>query len=368
MAKECRWGILGTAVIAKKNYRGIWLSGNGRVTAVASRNEQSARDFISQCQRENAFDEAPAAVEGYEQLLKRDDVDAVYIPLPTATRKEWVIRAAEAGKHVLCEKPVAPSAADLREMLAACDQNRVQFMDGVMFMHSARLPAMRQVLDDPERTGPLRRVSSTFTFLGDETFQTQNIRVMKQLEPHGCLGDLGWYNIRLTLWAMRWQLPHTVIARTHTELTGQGSTGSVPGEFSAELLFADGASASFYCSFLTEISQSVLVQGQKGYVTMEDFVLPFLGNESQWQYSKHRYLIAGCRFHMERRTSHLGSMEYSNGEADSQEVQMVRRFAELTQEQNRDPFWGQIALKTQIVMDACYESAQAGGKPIAVLA
>ena len=68
----------------------------------------------------------------------------VYIPLPTGIRKEWVLRAARAGKHVVCEKPCAVSVRDLVEMLEACRRHRVQFMDGVMFMHSRRLELMRK--------------------------------------------------------------------------------------------------------------------------------------------------------------------------------------------------------------------------------
>ena len=68
--------------------------------------------------------------------------------LPTGLRKEWVLRAAAAGKHVLCEKPCALSLADLREMTGACQKNRVQFMDGVMFMHNPRLRRLREILDD----------------------------------------------------------------------------------------------------------------------------------------------------------------------------------------------------------------------------
>ena len=93
-AAQCRWGILSTAGIAKKNYRGIWFSGNGQVVAVASRQRNAAQRFIDECQRDNPFPQAPEAVEGYEILLDRNDIDAVYIPLPTAMRKEWVIRAA----------------------------------------------------------------------------------------------------------------------------------------------------------------------------------------------------------------------------------------------------------------------------------
>jgi len=86
----------------------------------------------------------PLAYGSYEELLDATDVDAIYIPIPTGVRKEWVIRAAQAGKHVLCEKPCAVTVADLEEMIDACRRHRVQFMDGVMFMHSRRLERVRR--------------------------------------------------------------------------------------------------------------------------------------------------------------------------------------------------------------------------------
>src|SRR5579863_4146140 len=102
---KLRWGILSTAQIARKNWKGIWHSGNSVITAVASRDAQRSRQFIAECQKEHPFDVAPAALGSYEQLLASPDVDAVYIPLPTGLRKEWVLRAAKAKKHILCEKP-----------------------------------------------------------------------------------------------------------------------------------------------------------------------------------------------------------------------------------------------------------------------
>src|SRR5215510_108914 len=136
---KVRWGILSTAEIARKNWKAILNSGNGVVTAVASREHQRSKDFVDLCQREAAFKQPPRALAAYEALVSAKDVDAIYIPLPTGLRAEWVIRAAQVGKHVVCEKPCARSVAELRRMLEACRQNRVQFLDGVMFMHSRRL-------------------------------------------------------------------------------------------------------------------------------------------------------------------------------------------------------------------------------------
>src|SRR5262249_50215518 len=131
----CRWGILGTANIARKNWKAIRLAGNSTLTAVAIRSPDRARTFIAEGQGEVPLPAAPPSGAD-EDLLRRDDVDAVYVPLPTGIRRGWVVRAAQAGKHILCEKPCGTTAADVRAMLDACRANRVQFMDGVMFMHS----------------------------------------------------------------------------------------------------------------------------------------------------------------------------------------------------------------------------------------
>ena len=114
--KKLRIGFLSTANIGRKNWKAISASSNCIVTAVASRDLARSRKFISECQAETPFEIAPTAFGGYEELLASKSVDAVYIPLPTGLRKEWVERAAQAGKHVLCEKPCAPNASSAARM------------------------------------------------------------------------------------------------------------------------------------------------------------------------------------------------------------------------------------------------------------
>lgn len=363
----CRWGILGTATIARKNWRAIVMSGSGRVTAVASRDLAAAERFIASSQSRTPQPTAPAAVGDYASLLRRDDVDAVYIPLPTAMRREWVIRAAEAGKHVLCEKPIAVSAAAAREMIDACAQHRVQFMDGVMFMHSGRLEGLRRSIEDPQRVGQLRRITSQFTFNGDEDFCQHNIRTHRQLEPFGCLGDVGWYNLRLSLWVMNYAMPQQVSGRTLREVCGNTSEGPVPGEFSGELFFADSVTAGFYCAFVAENQQWAVISGAKGYVALDDFVLPWMGPELSWETCQHVFDTEGDRFNMNRHGQRESVREYSHGAPGAQEVAMMRRFAELVQRGEPDPHWPGIALKTQRVMDACMRSADQGGAIVDVV-
>lgn len=358
----CRWGILGTATIAQKNWRSIRNAENCTLSAVASRTADRARQFIDQCQGHVPFPAAPRACGSYEELLASDQVDAVYIPLPTALRKQWVIRAAEAGKHVLCEKPCGGSSADVAEMIDACQQNQVQFMDGVMFMHSQRLPRIRGVLDDGESVGTLKRICSQFSFFGPEEFVQGNIRTRSDLEPLGCLGDLGWYNLRFTLWVMDWQMPQRAAGRLLSSFQRGDSPHAVPTEFSGELFFADGVSASFYCSFLTEQQQWAHLSGSKGFIHIPDFVLPYYRSEVAFEVTNSVFSVNRCDFHMEEHTRRISIPEYSDSKPNAQEANLFRTFAALVLAGKVDPRWHRIALQTQQVLDACLASARAAGQ------
>lgn len=354
-ATVCRWGILGAANIARKNWKAIRLAENATLTAVASREPSRAKEWLDANQSECPFPTAPAAC-GYDDLLKRSDVDAVYIPLPTGIRREWVVKAANAGKHVLCEKPCGPDANELRAMLDACKAKNVQFMDGVMFMHGKRLPLLRSVLDDGETVGQLRRVASHFSFAAGDDFLRGNIRVSREMEPLGALGDLGWYNIRFSLFVQKYALPTKVSGRLLTE-----HASGVPLEFSGELFWNGGVSASFYCSFNTELQQWAHISGTKGSIAVQDFVLPYFGCESSFVADRPVFNVNGTRYHWESHPKRFAVTEYSDGAPDAQETNMIRTFSGLALSGKVDPFWGDVALKTQVVMDACLASARNGG-------
>ncbi len=365
-AAVCRWGILGTAGIARKNWQAIRLADNATLVAVASRSVERSTQFIAECQAQVPFETPPTALGSYDELLNRSDIDAVYIPLPTGLRRDWVIKAAEAGKHVLVEKPVGVSTADVELMLAACRRHNVQFMDGVMFMHSQRLPAIRAALDTDAAIGRLRRIGTHFSFQAPEDFLQGNIRVSSELEPHGCLGDLGWYTIRFCLWAMNYQLPTHVTARQLASFGRADSPRPVPLEFSAELFFPAGVSAGFYCSFQTEHQQWVHLSGSKGSLRVADFVLPYFGAESRFEITNSAFEVNGCRFDMEERSREVKTLEHSNNHPTAQECRMIQTFSQNVLTGNIDPHWGEIALKTQQVLDACYESALNDGRPVAL--
>jgi predicted dehydrogenase len=361
-----RWGILGTANIAQKNWKAISNSQNCRVSAVASRSLARSQRFIAECQAHTPFESAPRALGSYEELLAAPDVDAVYIPLPTGMRGHWVKRAAEAGKHVVCEKPCATSAAELGDMLDACRRNRVQFMDGVMFMHSQRLKRMREVLDDGQTVGQIRRISSAFSFRGDEEFFASNIRVQSELEPDGCLGDLGWYCIRFALWAMRWELPQQVSGHVLSEIKHPSSRFAVPTEFSAELFFKGGVSSSLYCSFVTETEQWANVSGTRGWLGMPDYVLPFSGPEIAFQTGNPAFNVQVCDFEMQPHIRRWGVQESSHSAPNAQESLLYHNFARQVQSGVIDSFWPEIALKTQLLMEACRESSRKEGRLVKV--
>lgn len=360
-----RWGILGTAGIARKNWRAIQLTGNATVAGVASRDLERARRFIDECQAEAPMAVRPAAFGTYADLLA-SDVDGVYVPLPTGLRKPWVIRAADAGKHVVGEKPCAGSVADLREMLAACRRSGVQFMDGVMFMHSRRLARLREVLHDEEEVGQIRRLSSSFTFRQPPEFFTDNIRTDAALEPAGSLGDLGWYCIRFFLWALDWRMPGVVDARILADTGRPHSDTRVPTELSGELRFDGGVSAGFFCSFLTDTEQWAAVSGTAGRVHVPDFVLPFAGSEVGFDVHHVDCLAGGCEIRLQPSVRRVTVDEHSHGHATAQETAMFRGFVDRIRSGKPDPAWAEAALKTQIVMDACLASARDGGRAVAI--
>jgi predicted dehydrogenase len=355
---KLRIGFLSTANIGRQNWKAVFNSGSCVVSAVASRDLEKGRKFINGCQAEFPFETPPTPLGSYEELLASRDVDAVYIPLPTGLRKEWVLRAAAAGKHVICEKPCGVSLADVQEMADACRKNRVQFMDGVMFMHNPRLSRIREVLDDGKSVGSIRRISSAFSFCGNDEFSRGNIRLDGRLEPAGCLGDLGWYCIRFTLWTMKWQLPHTVTGRILSESKPTGGRVPAPTEFSAELLFDDNISAGFYCSFIVADQQWAFVSGRKGWLRVPDYVHPFNSREPAFEVNRTEIRIREAGVNR-RKTPIPESGEL--GHATAQNTIMFRNFASQVFSGKLNDDWPMWALKTQQVQDACLDAARKNG-------
>ncbi|ULL15788.1 gfo/Idh/MocA family oxidoreductase [Paenibacillus sp. H1-7] len=182
---KLRWGVLGCAGIAKRAViPGIQQSQTGEVTAIASRDEQKARETAAQLN-------IPKAYGSYEAILADDTIDAVYIPLPNHLHKEWTIRAAEAGKHVLCEKPIALNAEETEEMVAACAKAGVKLAEAFMYRHHPRYEMIKEIIRSGE-IGTIRGIHGAFTF--NNAKDANNVRY-KQFMGGGSLYDVGVYPI-----------------------------------------------------------------------------------------------------------------------------------------------------------------------------
>ena len=344
---------MSTAGIGKKNWQAIFHSGNCVVSAVASRDLEKGRAFIRECQALNAFDVLPEAIGSYEELITSPNVDAIYFPLPTGRRRDFVLQAAAAGKHVICEKPCAGNMAELEEMLVACERNSVQFMDGVMFMHSPRLARVREVLDDGQSVGPVRRIASAFSFNPGPQFFSTNIRANGALEPAGCLGDLGWYCIRFALWTMNWQMPREVTGRLLGQSEALPGRPSAATEFSAGLLYDGGVSVEFYSSFLAAKQQWAHVSGEKGWLLVPDFVHPFNSYEPAFEVNEKMIRLEGVK-------CPPGVDPILQGHPTSQDTWMFRNFAAQVFSGKLNTDWPMWAWKTQKVLDACLEAGRRG--------
>ncbi|MDF2790340.1 MAG: gfo/Idh/MocA family oxidoreductase [Neobacillus sp.] len=183
--KKIRWGIIGCAGIAKHSViPGIQKSETGEVAAIASRGLDKAKQTAEELT-------IPTAYGSYEELLADPTIEAVYIPLPNHMHKEWVIRAAEAGKHVLCEKPLALTAQEAQEMAAACEKAGVVFAEAFMYRYHPRYSVIHDIIRSGE-IGEIRGIHGTFTF--NNAKDKNNIRY-KQDWGGGSLYDVGVYPI-----------------------------------------------------------------------------------------------------------------------------------------------------------------------------
>lgn len=347
-----RWGILGTAQIARKNWQALRDAGNARLVAVASRHLARAQTFVAECQSAAPHETAPEALGSYDELLSRTDIDAVYLPLPTVPREDWALKAAAHRKHLLLEKPVASNAARAEAIIAACSAQNLQFMDGVMFMHSQRMRLLSKHLR--ESVGTPKTLCSQFSFPAGEDFLKTNIRTQLDAEPLGCLGDLGWYNIRLALHLAGESLPTQVrgkILNAHPQSV-------VPLSFSGELLFETGFLSTFHCSFEAANAQWAVLTGTSATLTIPDFVLPFANTPPHTIIRKSEFITADCEFAYDENASTRAFSEPSNNAPGSQESAMFKEFSRLVLARKPDPFWPASSLATQQILDACLQSAR----------
>jgi xylose dehydrogenase (NAD/NADP) len=175
------WGILSTARINRAIIPAAHASEKAELVAVASREQERAEAYAAEW-------DIPRAYGSYEALLADDEIEAVYISLPNNLHVEWSIRCVEAGKHVLCEKPLSKRAADVEAAFDAADRAERLLSEAFMWRHNPQSRRLRQLLDDGV-IGELRVVRACFSFA---LFDPQNIRLRTDVEG-GSLMDVGCY-------------------------------------------------------------------------------------------------------------------------------------------------------------------------------
>ena len=251
-----KWGVLGTAGIAKGcTIPGMQLASNCELTAIAGRSLEKAEQF----QKEFGFEKAYGS---YEELLADPDVQAVYIPLPNELHYEWTIKALKAGKHVLCEKPLAPTEKEIEEMFRTAKENNVYLMEAFAYLHSPIVSAIKEELDNGT-IGEIRYMENAFL---TSDYDMSNIRMRKETFG-GSTYDLGCYCTSQILWMMG-QEPKTVqaVADFSQEGIDKLTTGF--------MVFESGARASFTCGMTLETEKDYRIDrlqifGTKGKIVSD---------------------------------------------------------------------------------------------------
>jgi predicted dehydrogenase len=221
--------------------------------AIASRDAGQARRVADELR-------IPRAHGSYEALLADTEVDAVYIPLPNHLHMEWTMAAARAGKHVLCEKPLALTAADAQRMVDACGAAGVRLMEAFMYRLHPSWVAVRELVDSG-RIGRLQAVQSWFSYFNDDPSNIRNIREF----GGGALMDVGCYSVNLSRMLFGGEP-----TRVQSSVTRDPASG-VDVLTSAILEFGDGT-ATFTCSTRAEDDQRVDIYGTTGRISIE---IPF---------------------------------------------------------------------------------------------
>lgn len=259
--KALRWGVISTANIGRVAVLpAIQHSRSGDLAAVASRDVETARAFANKLG-------IPRAYGSYEALLAADDIDAVYIPLPNSLHREWAIKAAEAGKHILCEKPLALNAAECAEMEAAAQQNGVVFMEAFMYRFHPQTEKVLQLVQE-SAIGEPKLIYAAFTF---RLTNLENIRFNPELGG-GSLMDVGCYCVNI-IRTVAGVVPGAGEPVEVQAYANWGETG-VDEEMTGTLRFANGLLGQFSCGLTHERREFYQVAGPEGHLDVQSAFLP----------------------------------------------------------------------------------------------
>jgi predicted dehydrogenase len=254
-----RWGVLSTAKIGRELViPAIQDSENGVLVAVASRSPAPARALADRFG-------APLAFGSYEELLASDQIDGVYVPLPTSGHVEWAVKAADAGKHVLVEKPLALSAADIAPVIAARDRNRVLISEAFMVTYSPVWAKVRELLA-AGAIGRLRHVQGAFSYFNRDATNMRNRREL----GGGGLPDIGVYPTVTTRFATGAEPIRVQADLERDPEFGTDVYASIRADFGSFEL-------SFYVATQLAARQIMVFHGDRGFIEVKS---PF--NANRW--------------------------------------------------------------------------------------
>ena len=240
------WGILGNAMIARFAVApAISQARNGRIITIGSRSLNRAKQLT------DSFGGTP--VSGYDAVLTNPLVDAVYIPLPNHLHKEWTIRALNAGKHVLVEKPFAMSSAEAVEMVNTAKKRNLYLAEAFMWRHHPRSQKIHQLVQAGE-LGKIGSIRAAFTFPVQPN--DENGRLFSAAVGGGSLWDVGSYGVSLA----RWMLGEEPIAVTAQAVWNEDG---VDINFVGSMAFASGALAVVESGFQSALQQTYSILGDK---------------------------------------------------------------------------------------------------------
>jgi len=261
--KHLKWGLLAAGRIAGSFAKGLNSTDDATALAVGSRDLEKAKKFAAEHHVERAYG-------SYEELLADPDVDAVYIATPNSMHAEWSIKAARAGKHILCEKPVATNAPELEEVLEVVRDCDVFFMEAFMYRCHPQWKKVREILD-AGTIGEVRVLRSSFAF--NMGINLENIRMSNPMAGGGLM-DVGCYCVSFCRLIAN-EEPSEVHGVAHI-----GPEGRVDYQMAGILKFPSGIVADFTSAIQCGVPTSALIYGSKGSLTVTNPWFPSDGNAS----------------------------------------------------------------------------------------
>jgi predicted dehydrogenase len=263
MPERIHWGVLGNANIARVCViPAIQKSHNGRVHALATRSPDGAKAVLTK-------NRIPHVYAGYDALLDDPAIDAVYIPLPNHLHHPWTLKALQAGKHVLCEKPMACNAREAEEMAEAAEKSGRLLMEALMYRFHPRSRRIRQMVADG-MIGQTRLIRSAFCYAmaEDQLSSASNARMRSDMGG-GALLDVGCYCVSLARWIMGSEPTHVQAQAVH-------HSSDVDVHMLASLRFPDNGLAGLEASFISALQQTYTIVGSEGALELpHDAFIPW---------------------------------------------------------------------------------------------